>query len=328
MYLIGSKLPFTNREKLLGLAGKHFARLNDFKPVKLNREIENNAVLIALFESLGDIVASEPVARRMKEKYPDRPIYWVVSSKYSDVVKYNHYLKGIIEITSVAQWIDLKENLPKSVTIIDLHFKYRGYIMDRGKVYENDNAPDINAGNMFSCGNSLVEIFSKTAGLEPIDDAPLFYQRAQNERYKFNPHGKYIAIHAISAQWKKDWPSEKWRELIEKLTVEMPDMKIVELGFFPLINTSAKNYINKTGLKSIQDSADIISNASAFIGIDSSLAHIANAFNIPGVILMNSGYMPFSGNYQKQINSKIIFSDSVINITVEEVLTALKNVIK
>jgi ADP-heptose:LPS heptosyltransferase len=329
LYLTASKFPFVNREKLLGSAGKYLVKLNAGKPHDIRRKkTEDDAVFIACFESLGDVIACEPVARKMKEKYPAKPLYWVVSSQYGDVVRYNPYLNGAIEISSVAQWIEIKKTLSKSAIIADLHFKRRAYIMDAGKVYENDNSDAINAGNFFENGNSLVEIFSKVAGLEPVDAAPAFYLRSPDKRYKIDISGKYIAVHAVSAQWNKDWSGEKWRELIEKISAASPETKIVELGLFPSINAKSKNYVFKSGLKSVQDSADIIAGASAFIGVDSAMAHIANAFNVPGIVLMNCGYMPFSGNYQKQINSKILRSRSVKDISAGEVFSALQSLVE
>ncbi|AKL97572.1 glycosyltransferase family 9 protein [Endomicrobium proavitum] len=323
-YILLSKLPFGNREKFLGLAGKYLVKLCT-KKINVNFskiKIEDNAVIIALFESLGDIIACEPVARRMKQQYPNRPLYWIIGSQYADVIKYNPCLKSVIKINSVSQWITLKQNLSKSVTIVDLHFRERAYILDRGKVYINDNDPEINS---VSKGNSLVDVFSRAARIKPVNDAPMFYRRPKDKQYKFDINEKYIAIHTVSAQWRRDWTIEKWQSLIEQLELILPNIKIVELGLFPSIKKRYKNYIDKTGLKSIQDSADIIAGAHAFIGIDSAMAHLANALNIFGVILMNSGgHMPFSGNYQKGINSKIIVNTNIKDITVEEVLAAVQ----
>ncbi|MDR0823255.1 MAG: glycosyltransferase family 9 protein [Endomicrobium sp.] len=325
-YRVLLKFPMTNKSKCLASASKYYGKLKSFSSKRkiLNMPIEDNAVLIAQFESMGDIIACEPIIRKIKEEEPNRPVYWIIAKQYGDIVRYHPNLKGIIEINSVEQWIELKKRLPKTVRIIDLHFHRRKYILDGGKVYLNDNRDDINEENYFSMGSSLLEIFSKTAGLEPINTAPVFYRRPKIQQSKW-VGGKYIVIHTVSAMWRKDYLVEKWEELIEKLSVIAKDIKIVEVGLLPSIKKKFPNYIDKTNLPSIQDTADIVAGSCGFIGIDSSIAHLANALNIKGVVLLG-GSMPFSGNYQKGIMSKIIYpKDGIVrNISVETIINALK----
>ena len=49
-------------------------------------------IYIELVEHLGDIIACEPVSKYLREKYPNRKIYWVINEKYRDVIIANPYI--------------------------------------------------------------------------------------------------------------------------------------------------------------------------------------------------------------------------------------------
>ncbi|MDR2251639.1 MAG: hypothetical protein LBD98_02230 [Endomicrobium sp.] len=208
--------------------------------------------------------------------------------------------------------------------IINLHFHARYYDTFDGDSVENSNLATITDTNYFDYGQSLLEIFSKVAGIEHLNVTPKFYRRPSENQYKLDIEGQYIAIYAVSKEECKNWIKDKWEKLIKFLIQD--GYKIVEVGSSPIGIKNIDGLTNKIGL-SIQDTADIIARASCFIGVDSGLAHLANALNIKGIILQGKykqweKYSVFSGNYQKGINSKIIYAQkgfSAKNISVTEV---------
>lgn len=292
--------------------------------------VENDAILIVLLESMGDIIACEPVARYLKELYPNRPLYWVTTARFAELVQYNPYLKGVISMYDMEQWVKYRAGLSKTVKIVDLHFRKRQYIMAKGKVYTNQNDSAITEDNYYNMGGSLLEIMSKTAGLEGLNTSLVFHRRP--ERFIHSLHRPYVVFHAVSSTTERDWLKEKWIELINVLATMGFDG--VEVGQEPTLPLDLPNYINKTNLLSVHDSADIIADAVCFIGIDSSMAHIANALNVPGIVLLGKyrtfeRYMPYTGNYQKGIKSRIVYASAgkaAASISVTEVITAFKNI--
>lgn len=77
---------------------------------------------------------------------------------------------------------------------------------------------------------------------------------------------------------------------------------VIEVGDKQVVSTSNKNYIDYTSNHNIQNIARVISKADLFIGIDSAFAHIANAFEIPGIIILGryknfEKYEVYSGFY-------------------------------
>ncbi|MDR1941595.1 MAG: hypothetical protein LBQ47_04645 [Endomicrobium sp.] len=292
-------------------------------------KIEDNAVIISLIESLGDIVACEPVIEHAHNLYPDRPVYWLTQTTYYELLRFHPMLKGIITISAIEQAQSLKRRLPKTVKFIDLHFRNRWYLLD-SKVIYNDNNSATTLENYLH--ENLLQALSKTAGLNVENKAPKFYLSPFAVLPKNLPQ-HYIAMHIKSSEISKDWDIEKWKVLINKFAQD--GINIVEVGVSASFD-GLKNYTPATNLPLIQDSAAVLSKADLFIGIDSSFAHIANALNIAGIILLGKyknfeKYMPYSGNYQNGVNSKIIYAPKGLpakDITVEEVYNAAMDLLK
>ena len=287
-------------------------------------KIPENAIVVILLERFGDIIACEPVIRYLKDKYPDKPVYWVSSVQYQDIFRYHPDVAGFMSVYSKEQYQIWHSNLSSSNMIINLHFHVRYYDIFDGDSVENSNLATITDTNYFDYGQSLLEIFSKVAGIEHLNVTPKFYRRPSENQYKLDIEGQYIAIHTVSKEECKDWTKDKWEELIKFLIQD--GYKIVEVGSSSIGIKNIDGLINKIDL-SIQDTADIIARASCLICVDSGLAHLANALNIKGIILQGKykqweKYSIFSGNYQKGINSKIIYAQKgflVKDIPVAEV---------
>jgi ADP-heptose:LPS heptosyltransferase len=301
-------------------------------------EIPGNAIVIILLERFGDIIASEPIIRILKRDYPDRPLYFLARREYQDLVRYHPDLSGFIAIYNKEQYINWFSNLPKSVLIFNLHFQK--FNSDWGPLF-SDAPVKINILNYYKEHN-LLELFTKLGGIDYENKTPKFYRRPKSLQYKMDFGRKYIIIHALSRQNVRNWDNDKWQDLINKL-VKL-GFAVVESGSDRLGIKNIDWFVDRTGLN-IQDTADILANCECFIGIDSGLAHLANALNVKGVVLLGKytyksdgnteisfeDYMPYSGNYQKGINCKIIRAPQGLpaeDISVEEVYNAVINLIE
>ncbi len=293
-----------------------------FEPV-----VEDNAVIIVCLESLGDIIACEPVIQAVKEKYPGRPVYWAVYALLADVLQGHPGLAGILPVYTMPQWQNFKKTLPRSVKIVDLHFAQRHYIFDKGRLSCNSNKPDITEENYYAKGSSLLDIFSKTAGLASNNAAPTFYVAPFAQKPQHLP-AKYIVVHTQASVSARNWDYDKWQALLAYLRQQ--HLPVVEVGSTPLL-AREEGCIDCTNLPSIHDTALVLKGSAAFIGIDPSMAHLANALGVPGVVLLGkygpfSRYMPYSGAYQDGSNAKVLYADNdgpARDISVQSVITAL-----
>jgi glycosyltransferase involved in cell wall biosynthesis/ADP-heptose:LPS heptosyltransferase len=99
-----------------------------------------------------------------------------------------------------------------------------------------------------------------------------------------------IVVQPVAGNWtpNKQWPTERWNELIERLSQRC---NVIEVGTKPLFDRESGkgNFWSFAGATSIDELAYVISQADAFTGPPSGGMHLANAFRIPSTILFG-GY--------------------------------------
>jgi|GEM_PF-1212030 len=272
------------------------------------RLTQNNRIIINLEERIGDIIACEPVPRLIRRDNPKAYIIWITRYSNIPLVKYNSCLDRVLGVTSIYEWSILKR-LFSHERIVDL-------LIDKkpctafGISLNNPNKYGITLDNYYHHGN-LLEISLMSANMDKDDLSPTFYGL---KPIPMPAHGPgYIVIHGASAEPTRNWQTERWTELAQELIRK--DYTVCEVGTSQCIYLpDEKRYVNYCGLLSLQETAYVISNCCLFIGIDSALVHVANALNIPGVILLGyyrafKQYMPYSGRYKNGENATIIQYD-------------------
>jgi heptosyltransferase-3 len=147
---------------------------------------------------------------------------------------------------------------------------------------------------------------------------------------KLHLPGRFIVVNCSSNSNEKAWPEAKWKELSETIIKDY-GISVIEIGIRPLLSgINDPNYVDLCGKLSILESAEVIRRARLFIGIDSGPAHLANAVETAGVILLGSylgftSYMPFSGRYGKGERVAIVHNvGPAADIPFDKVFTAVK----
>ena len=105
----------------------------------------------------------------------------------------------------------------------------------------------------------------------------------------------YITFHMVTHP-AKTWAVDNFIELAKHLLSTNTDSKLVLLGGRDNVNAakavcsalSSSRLIDLTSKLSLRQTAAVISQADLFIGVDSSLAHMAAAFQIPSVVLFGA----------------------------------------
>ncbi|HTE23013.1 glycosyltransferase family 9 protein [Flavitalea sp.] len=243
---------------------------------------------------MGDIVATEPVARHLRNENPKAYIIWCVNQKFADLVRYNPALDSIITVTCIAEWILLKKMIRKMVTVYDLHLNGRS--CDTYKfTNKNPNKQGINVFNYLGFG-SLLKVFSKTAGLENVEDqTPLFhFSKDKNDEVVF-PF-EYIVFHTLANDQERNWANEQWNALLKRILDLYPTIHVVEIGLHSILANSSPRFHNLTAKYNLQQTAHIIQRARLFVGVESGFGHFANALGTNSVIMF--GYFQHYKNYQ------------------------------
>jgi heptosyltransferase III len=263
---------------------------------------------IALTEHLGDLVAAEPVAELIRKKNPHDHIIWVVDKKYDDLIKNNQSVDNILTVSSFTEWILLQRFFAKK-KLYDLHLD--GKVCDKhGFLYRKTTSAGINNRNYYDHGN-LLHAFSRSAGVL-IDDntAP----RLHLHKVYQVPEVPYLVFHTSSNNPKRDLSRKTWNRITDYIMNTHPNLRIIEVGFRPLIKNASPNYLDYTSSRDLSFIAELIRHSLLFIGIDSGFAHFANALNKEALIFIGDyngfkRYMPYSGKFKLEKEKHIFYFD-------------------
>lgn len=279
-------------------------------------------IAIVRTEHFGDIVAAEPISRYVRSLHPDAYIVWFVKPAYHELIDYNPAIDETFGEFCVTQRKVLFETgiFDK---IYPLQFSNNNNCVICNVSVDNPIAvrKGINVHTYLSFGN-LLEVFAETADLTadkmaafPADDQPRLYLQDQHRKKADALHlpEKFIVIHCQSNYAPKDWPADRWNQLIAWMAANY-SYQIIEIGLKSNLNIKEPVYRNLCGQLSILETAEVIRRADFFIGLDSGPSHLANAVGTTGVILMGSlgtfpSYNPYSGNYGRQENAFFVRQD-------------------
>jgi ADP-heptose:LPS heptosyltransferase len=290
--------------------------------------------VIGLAERMGDIVACEPVSRRLRGLYPGDIILWAVRPGYRDLVKGNAHLDGDLRIHCITEWLWLRE-LGLFDRTCDLHIKGKYCGICQYHFVQMYGVGNVTLHNYFNYG-SLLRSFSLSAGYPMDEGGPSVYidRDAVRAVDGLDLPRRYVTIHGTSAEECKNWERGKWEQLVAYL-IEVHKIAVVELGQQSCLKRpDVEGYINLCAKCSILESAEVIRRSSLFIGVDSGPAHLANAVQTRGVILLgryNSfrQYLPYTGFYSDPANCRIIQSEgTAAEIPVELCLPAVDDALR
>ncbi len=299
-------------------------------------------VIIGLIEHFGDIVACEPVARYLREKYPEAHISWAVISPYRELIDSNPNIQETVILGCLTDWIKLCKHSTFDL-IVDLHVNLRVCEKCRVPLIKEHGNPFVNVYEYFDYG-PILEAFCLGAGLPALSAQPHVYikddHRIGVDQLRLPP--QYCVIHRESNSSAKEWPAEKWRSLTRFLVEEL-GIPVVEVGSTkkkpgegkPQGDTSGEfgsSVIDLVNRTSLLETAEVIRRARFYIGIDSGPAHLANAVKTPGVILLGRlgyfrQYTPFTGFYagrSPEVRLLRNLTGSVAELPLDEVVEAIR----
>ena len=266
--------------------------------IKSIEDIDSNSILIILPMHLGDIIASEPIVRYLRQECPSKKLYWVVKENYIDVLLYNPYLDGIIQIDSIREIMEILSELKDEQKIINLMFSNR-YIEKEGIVWYNSLL-----GKSFSnyfYNDCLLSSFSYSAGIPRLFVKPIFWQSRKklidNELLPKN----YLVMHLKSNDTANRSLTSEQSELLVDILIKS-QIHVIEIGLEKSVDIVSEYYHDFTHYRDLQGIYQIIKSSKLFLGVDSSFAHMANCCNKDGVIMLGKlvhydKYNPYSGNY-------------------------------
>ncbi|THF56181.1 glycosyltransferase family 9 protein [Pseudothauera rhizosphaerae] len=290
---------------------------------------EAELIGVSLLAHMGDIVASEPVIRRLRADNPKAFIVWFVGAPYIEIPKNHPDVDMVIGLKTLSEWIVVRGFCALD-RIIDLNLSGRTCYVCRVTLVKPEDDSGINIENYYLMGN-LLTVMLRSAGLPAFDEGPKLNipSMVLRDVDRLTLPARFICIHGLSNENARNWSAAKWRELVDNLTRER-GYNVVEIGLESVLGDFAHpRYTSLCGRLSIVATAEVIRRADIFVGVDSGPAHLANAVGAYGIVLLGKyrnfpAYMPYSGDYGCGSNATILrYDGSLDEMPVNMVLAAL-----
>jgi heptosyltransferase-2 len=289
-------------------------------------ESEELKFLIIRFSSIGDIVLTTPVIRCLRKKYPRATIDYLTKKKFAAILESNPYLDNVfllednfnktirqIENEDYDYIIDLHHNL-RTLRIKNLIRDIPFYSFNKLNIkkwiyttFKINRMPPVHIVDRYMATVEKLGVVNDGLGLD--------YFIPENEKVKegdipFSHLQGYVAVAIGAAHNTKKLPVEKLKELVEKMT-----FPVILLGGKEdfangekIAATDAIKIYNACGKFSLNESADIVRNATLVISHDTGMMHIAAAFkknilSVWGNTVPSFGMTPYKTNYEAfQVN--------------------------
>lgn len=287
---------------------------NNIKEKKSTYEF--NVLIIPQLTRIGDLVASTPVFRAIKEKFPEAHVSVLVSVMAKDVLVNNprideiiileNYQKNFLGLLRKIKAGNFDWGVSLSGTALSSLLFFYGLIPNRIKITRNERPLAeiltdwlINIKQKYENFSYLPIFYLKTLenmGIKSVDcRKEVFLSKKSNEKIEFFfkqvgilNREKVVGMSITAGNSIKEWGEDKF-EILAKKIKETYGLKIVFIGskndnekvdkLLSKLNDKLY-YINATGF-SIEELPSLIKKFFIFISVDTGPMHIAHALNIP-----------------------------------------------
>jgi len=264
-------------------------------------------ILIVKPSSLGDVVHALPTVARIRRRFPDAHIAWVVNESLASLLQHSPVINELVPFhrQQLSKFPSLLKQLRagKFNIVVDLQGLLRSGIMTFAtRALRRIGLSDAREGSrMFY--NEIVTVprvhavdrYLKTAEYLGCTDAAVEFPLGVADA----PREGWIAINP-SARWEtKLWGVERYRALAERL----PRERVVFTGSASeavWINRLSEGFTSKAGQTDLLELAEFYSRCSVVITNDSGPMHIAAAVGTPVVAIFGPTDPMLTGPYGKQ----------------------------
>ncbi|HWK03637.1 MAG TPA: glycosyltransferase family 9 protein [Puia sp.] len=228
---------------------------------------KRKTIRVITWGGLGDILLSTPSFKALKKKYPGcRILVFCKQDRHKLVYEGNPHIDQIRSATFWGNPIHYCLYYLKMATF---------YVFDYEFLYPS-----------FTYEKNATEIIAEMLDVELEDKrVQLFLTKKEEDKARelLAGYKTPIVIHMTSlTSENQEWSRENWENLIRT----MPDYTFIQLGLPD--EEKIDGAVDFRGKTSIREAFAVIKYSSGFMGINSSLSHVSNAFNIPGVVLFGA----------------------------------------
>lgn len=251
-------------------------------------------ILIIRFSSIGDIIYTTPVIRCLKLQ-TKAEIHYLTKKNFNFLLEDNPYIDRLHLLKDNLSDTIVELKTEKFDYIIDLHNSLRSAIVKmrlgvKSSTYKKERLKKwlaIKFKINLVKPTHLVDRYLETVKFLGVqnDNKPIdYFLPGHYNPEQLLPPGhreNYIAFIIGATHYTKRMPNEKVISLCKslKLPIVLMGGKDVELNGEIIAQASGENIYNSCGKLSFNESVFLVKHASAVIGFDTGLTHIAEAFN-------------------------------------------------
>jgi len=248
---------------------------------------QRKLLIVCMPGRLGDIVATEPAFRRLREMYPDRRFIWYTKKNFAGIFRSAPFPDETVTFDSSEEYFRSKADFPPDALVYEFNLRP-----------PRTASPDTRRKAKPANFKKLLHNFITGTGIVLADETPRFYIDEAAETPELPE--KYAVFHCSSNGKHRQWQTAKWNAVAEHVIRQ--GFKVVELGIVPVLTSKDPDIIRLTGRADIHAAAKIIRKASLFVGVESGFAHIANAVGTFGIIVTGKlrnypEYNLYTGNF-------------------------------
>ena len=244
------------------VGNRHFNEYSDSIREVISQTEDISSIAVKRTIGMGDIVITEPIIRKLKEKYPTSKITYYTAK--SDVIKYFE--------TQPDEIVTIDENDVVKDTLHDVDSEVK---FDLDLSYESREE------------TSFIDAYAQVIGLEFNDQVEKHPHLIYNEEALIKD--KYVVVVGDGSGWPgKTWDLEKYAEVIKY--VKSMGYKVYETGL-----TYTEESEDEYHQCEFDELVNLVANCEFYIGTDNGPMHLARGFNKPCFIIAGAA-LPYYTN--------------------------------
>lgn len=283
-----------------------------------NQEIRK--ILVIRLSSIGDIVLTTPVLRRLRTAYPDAVIDYCIKTPFAPLVNASPYLNTVYTPVSAPEGhydmvVDLQNSLRSRAILrnVSCGKVYRYHKMNWKKLLL------VRTGlNLFRTADSVVERYMASipwngTGVDGMGCELWLSEDERSFAASFNAGDEYrLAVCFGANHLTKRYPPLRFASIIELLSRRFrlrifllggaEDVPQAEEILAALSSGAASKVVNLSGKASLTRSAAVLESCDAVLTNDTGLMHVASVFGKQLFVLFGSsvaefGFLPYNAPY-------------------------------
>ena len=244
------------------VGNRHFNEYSDSIREVISQTEDISSIALKRTIGMGDIVLTEPIIRKLKEKYPTSKITFYTAK--SDVIKYFE--------TQPDEIVTIDENDVVKDTLHDVDSEVK---FDLDLSYESREE------------TAFIDAYAQVVGLK------FDYQTEKHPHLIYNEEAlikdKYVVVVGDGSGWPgKTWDLEKYAEVIKY--VKSMGYKVYETGL-----TYTEESEDEYHQCEFDELVNLVANCEFYIGTDNGPMHLARGFNKPCFIIAGAA-LPYYTN--------------------------------